>query len=308
MSAWPFLLSAFASVVIGAVFLLTGLVKTLAPTPFVSHLSQLTSLSGRPLVGAACFFTILECLTGAVLICRVYGSWTFPAAIGLLVVLSAVSVWNIASRRTDSCGCYGQLISVSPPQSLALNGVYAILLAGAWLYPQPWPAASGRDGLILAFAGAILSSVNVMSFWSYFRFGKGLCDFSPMKVSQPWKNWISGCRMDDGLHLVVFISPDCQVCHQWIRPLNILSRRAGVPKLVAALAASPEEAARFTRERGVEFPVFGIGKSLAGRLVESYPTAVRVSDGIITERRQGSLPPDLVEILKTPEPKADADA
>ncbi len=304
----PFLLSAVASAIVGVVFLVTGVVKTLSPTPFASHLAQLTSLSGRPLVGAACFFAIVECLAGAILICRVYVSWALPGAIGLLVLLSMVSVWNIASRRTDTCGCYGGLLSVSPLQSLALNGVYIFLLAGARLCPQPWPLASGHDGLIVAFATAIFSSACVMSFWNYFRFGNGLCDFSPMKVSKPWKNWISGCRMDHGAHLVVFMSPDCPVCHQWIRPLNILSRTAGVPKLVAALAASPEEAERFTRERGVEFPVFGIGKSMAGRLVESYPTAVRISDGIIIERRQGSLPPDLVEILKTPRPKADSAA
>src|SRR5665213_2762199 len=114
MSELPFLVSALASVLVGAVFLLTGLVKTLSPAPFVSHLSRLTLLSGRPLIRAACFCAIVECIVGAILICRVYLAWTFPGAIGLLVLLSMVTVWSIASRCTDTCGCYEGVFPVGP--------------------------------------------------------------------------------------------------------------------------------------------------------------------------------------------------
>lgn len=154
-----------ARVFVSAVFGLSALGKLLDPLSLVDSLRSLGWSNPRLAAAGA---AVLLCLEFAV----AYGLW--PArhrlaagrlALGLSACFVLVTAYRMAIGSAGDCGCFGLLIHLAPPATLALDVVLLVaavavaqadgaVVPGDWLPDREWlrrhryPVAAGAVGLV----------------------------------------------------------------------------------------------------------------------------------------------------------------
>ncbi|MDZ7970332.1 MAG: hypothetical protein RM368_36295 [Nostoc sp. DedSLP03] len=294
-------LSVISSFVVGSVFLVTGVVKALAPTRFIIHISQLQLLPQKANIGAAIAFTILECVLGVALILRLFPQWLFLGTIVLLLLLSSLTYWSTSTKRTDDCGCYNGLIDISPKQSLLLNALYITLMGLAWFYPVPDILTVSQQVTVLLIyltTSCLLTAVSYIYFWKQ---KKSILNLEPLQVNRRWQlQWLKEYpeSLTTGEKLVVFLMPGCPTCKNWLKVLKVVHQRTDLPDVVAGVPQTSEQVQEFVQSNNINFPVVAMSPTVVARLTNAFPTAVLLEDGMIREKWLGVMPLDFVKRVK----------
>lgn len=281
--------------IVGAVFLVTGVVKALSSKSFIELLFRYGLLPQWLTIPTAITFIGLECALGVALILHEFPQWLVSGTIILILCLSASTIWATSTKRTEDCGCYGGLLVITPKQSILLNLGYILLLGWAWFYPvanhqtQTWQ-------WVLALMALI---AGIISGWKSQE--KALVDFSRLKPGNRWHpQWLKDSSQDlqQGSHFVVFLGKDCPYCKQWVPLLNVMSTQKDLPNVLSILALSEEEIEAFKAEHLVRFPIAQMDKLLFSYMVDSYPTAVLVEDGVISNKWLGEIPKEFFNRIR----------
>ena len=152
----------FCAILIGLVFLASGLLKLLDPvgTRLIVgeyfkffHLGFLQGASK----GFGMFLSLLEAVTGAALVSGVYRRLTAAVAAILVLVFTVITfiLW-IANPEMD-CGCFGEAVHLTHGQTLLKNVVLLVLAVVAFVPFQNFGVPRKRKKV--AFALAALSLV-----------------------------------------------------------------------------------------------------------------------------------------------------
>jgi hypothetical protein len=292
------------SLIVGLMFLVTGIVKALEQRLFISHLSRLTTRVFPPtlIVPAAIGFTIIECALGAVLILRLFPNYSFSITLGLLLVLSSITVFGTVTKRTEDCGCYTGLFEVSPQQSLALNCLYALLLSLSFFYPVPNSLTQSQQ--VTALCICLLTSIvlTVSSYLYYWRTKKPILNLMPIEINQRWNpEWFADDEGSwaSGKQLVVFLKPRCDLCKHWLSVLKVIHLRPDMPNIVGGLVGTKEDVAELLRDHNLPFPIVAVKPSLARRLIDRFPSVIVLENGIIKDKWVGAMPREFVYQLKS---------
>lgn len=289
------MIAIFCTFIVGAVFLVTGVVKALSSKSFIELIFKYGLLPPQLAIPTAITFIGLECALGVALILHEFPQWFVPGTIILILCLSASTAWATSTKRTEDCGCYGGLLVITPKQSILLNLGYILLLGWAWLNPvanhymQTWQ-------WVLALMALVAGSI---SGWRSQE--KPLVDFSRLKPGNRWHpRWLKDSPQDlqQGSHFVVFLGKDCPYCKQWVPLLNVMSTQKDLPNVIGILALSHEEISAFKAEHLVRFPVAQMDKLLFGYMVDSYPTAVLIENGAIANKWLGEIPKEFFDRIK----------
>lgn len=290
----PPILAYLAAAAVGAVFLGSGLAKANQPALFADHLRSL-GVPARLARPAAAGFMALEGALGAALLVAAWPRRVVPAAMLLLIVLTAVTLWSTRSGRAEDCGCYGVFFRPSPGQTLALNALYLVLLTLAWPHLPPTPTPLWKMGIV-ALAAAVVPAIAAISHARLLRTGAPLVDRGPLRLGKMAElDWLSPEArrgMAKGEVLLVFLSTTCPTCKQWLIALNDLHQRPGSPRVLAVFGESAEAVARFVREQQILFPVTTVPLDSLKRVVARAPTAVLIVAGIVRARWVRELPTD----------------
>ncbi|MHC5745470.1 MAG: peroxiredoxin family protein [Nostoc sp.] len=296
-----YLISLISSLVVGSVFLVTGVVKAVAPTRFIIHISQLQLFPQKVNIGAAIAFTILECVIGIALILRLFPQWLFIGTIVLLLLLSSLTYWSTSTKRTDDCGCYNGLIDISPKQSLLLNALYITLMGLAWFYPVADILTVSQQVTALLISLATSSLLTAVSYIYYWNKKKPILDLEPLKVNRSWQpQWIKEYpeSLRTGEKLVVFLMPGCPTCKNWLKVLKVVHQRTDLPDVVAAVPQTSEQVEEFVQSNNINFPVVAMSPTVVAHLTNAFPTAVLLEEGIIREKWLGVMPLTFVKRVK----------
>ena len=283
--------------IVGAIFLITGIVKALSSGSFINHVFRYGLLPQRLniVVPTAIAFIGLECALGAALILHEFPQWLVPGTMILLVCLSALTIWGTSSGRIKDCGCYGGLLVITPKQSVLLNLGYIVLLGWAWFYPV---ANHHTQAWQWVLALIVLIATSTLSWKSYV---KPLVDFSRLKPGKRWHTrWLKDSSQDlqQGSHFAVFLSKDCPYCKQWVPLLNVMSTQQDLPNVIGIIALNKEEIEAFKAEHLVRFPMVQMDKLLFGYIVDSVPTAVLIEDGVISNKWISEIPKEFLNRIK----------
>ena len=152
----------FCAILIGLVFLASGLLKLLDPVGTGLIVSEyfkffhLGFLQGTA-KGFGMFLSLLEAITGAALISGVYRRLTAAVTSLLLVFFTTVTVILWIANPDMDCGCFGEAVHLTHGQTLLKNLVLLVLAAVAFIPFQNFGVA--RKGKKVAFALAALSLV-----------------------------------------------------------------------------------------------------------------------------------------------------
>jgi thiol-disulfide isomerase/thioredoxin len=277
---------------VGALVLAAGLAKALFPPPFAMHLMKLGLLPRPLLTPATGLFIGLECALGSALLVRLAPVWLFPATAALLLALAGLAWWATATGRTEDCGCYTNLMRLTPRQSLALSAGCVALMALAWAAAllsgdegdvRAWqavaPAAAFATGVLLALA----------SYLVFLRSGRPLLDLGPLRVGRRWPPEGLGVVADGlgrGTHLVVFLKQGCPFCQRLLPALNEAHMRPDRPAVLGVVYAEvPAE--EFARHEEVAFPLADAPHAALRRLVAGFPMVLLLEDGVVRDKRIG---------------------
>jgi uncharacterized membrane protein YphA (DoxX/SURF4 family) len=285
---------------VGLTFIWAGVIKALEPHIFSRHVAALGWIPGNLLSKAVSAAAALETGLGLALLLGTAPQLVLPLALMVLVGLSAVSWWGVRSGRTNDCGCYGGYIQPSIGQSMMLNGLYALLIAGGW-----WAAGSSvqSSSWQLVLPVTVVLAVAVYTEIAQLhasRTGQPLIDLNPLKAGRKWKHsWAGGITSGiDGEILVAFLGPDCPYCGQFVKIGNAMVQSPKLPRVVGVVGTSKDRLQSFIDEKGIRFPMANVAQSVTARLVSAVPTAVLIEAGEIKRIWIGNMPPDFVDRFK----------
>jgi len=242
-----------------------------------------------------------ECVLGVAVLVRMFPDWLFPFCLGVFAVFGVVTIWSTSTGRIDDCGCYGNLLALTPVKSVLLTAFYAALIAVAWQFPVGFALSPAAQRDVLIGSIAFFAGIGVVSIWSHGKFGQDLLDTSPIRPRRRWNpGWLEGFtyHANRRAQLVVLMHPGCQACQRWIQPLNKISRRAGTPQVIVGIAVEGGKISDLLKEFRVEFPVLPVKAGTMARLALAFPTVITVQDGRIATVNVGQLPPELIDQLR----------
>lgn len=284
-----------ATLIVGLVFLVTGIVKALSSKKFIEHIAQYGLFNPQLIVPVAITFIGLECALGAGLILHEFSKWTVPGTAILLVLLSIITFWSTATGKTEDCGCYAGIAIITPLQSIILNLGYISLMGLAFYFP----AANHETATwqwIVASVFFLFGLVSAQQ--SQFT---PLVDFSYLKEGKKWqKSWLKNLDQDlqKGNYFLVFLGAECSYCKRWVPLLNIMNANPELPKVLGIMNLNESEIEAFKAKHLVHFPIVSMNKRLFNYMVDRVPTAVLIKDGQIDNISQGEMPQEYLKEIE----------
>ena len=275
---------------VGAIFVVAALMKVAAPFSFYRHLARLDLKLGRLLRVIVPVAIGLEGGWGLALLVGLMPHLALPFTAAALVMLTGFTWWSVKSGKTEDCGCYGGFISPSIGQTVALNGLYLLLIAGAWAFlPQPSAVAMWKVATVV-FGAILIGGTADYALRSEFRTGVALFTPSPLKAGRQWKPRWGGTTLPPGTSQIVsYLGPDCPYCKRWVRALNVIHESPALPPVTAILSSSRQTIDEFVRETGVRFPIATVSDAKMRRLAPSVPVTLLIEDDTIQEVWSGTL-------------------
>jgi hypothetical protein len=295
-------LASLGPIGVGLVFMVAAVAKLIAPGRFRQHLLRLGAINhSRTMVPVPAALATGEAMAATALIAGLAPPVVVPATVGMLAVLSGVTIWSTSTKRTEDCGCYGGLVEVHPAVSALLNVAYASLVILGWRAGRPLMRQPSRQAAAIGLVGVIAAIVGALGEWRLQKSGKPLVNLNPLRPGQRWRaSWIpeQTDALAQGEHVVVFLGENCHACKLWATPLSKLNANPELPPILGVLAIEREAIAGYAREHGITFPVVPMRKSTFAHLIDATPTIAVLKDGVIQTVDEGVLPPALIERVK----------
>jgi len=290
------------SFIVGIVFLLTGIAKVIEPWKFIRHIAQLGLLKPVFIVPTSITFIAIESALGIALIFRVFPKVIIPLSLLLLIGLSILTYWSTSTGQTEDCGCYNGWLEVSPTQSLILNFIYISLLIFAEFFGKyqltvlwQWVA------VLIIFITSFALAAGSLEYKQ--NSGRPYIDFSPLRKNKIWQlEWLGedSKSLMSGSVILVFMSPQCPQCKNWLKVLKFLQWQDDLPSVAGVVALnSVDEAQNFVDNYALNFPVAVVEQELYEKLrIEAVPTAVILEDGVIQDKWIGTMPMWFVDQIR----------
>ena len=202
-------------------FLFSAYTKFVAPGYFEITLMDQGIASSRELAAHLTrFFIGLEFALGVLLFFPYYTKKVVLFSIGLLGVFSLHLAYLFFLGDNENCGCFGEMISMNPAQSLLKN---AILLSVAfWLYFKKEKETQSKP-IYLVFAAIIVASM-----WLFLPLqGKDARKFNA------FTSFVGEGRVDlsKGEVLVAVFNLDCEHCQEAATALGQLIDEQQLPPI-----------------------------------------------------------------------------
>lgn len=280
---------------VGLIFLFSGALKLINAGPFIEHVHKYGLIHPKAVLHAALAFIGLECALGMLLTLHLFSWWSVPVTVLFLFTLTCLSLWGSVSSRVEDCGCYGGLFLFTPKQSALLNLGYMLVLGLAMLFPAAGQSTAVWKGVVtlLTFiAGYILA-------WRSIR--SPLVDLSRLKKGKSWKTgWLKGIsrNLRQGNHFLVFMSKDCSYCKKWIPLLNVMGTQKNLPDVMGIMSVTDSEMDEFKAQHLIHFPIVRMERLLFSSMTDSYPTAILLENGVISNKWKGEMPKEYFEKIK----------
>jgi len=277
-----------AQILMGAVLLLSGVLKVWQPVLFYWELVPYAQLLGvtsswQLFARAGLVVAPFECALGLALLANWRPRWTMPVAVALMAFFIGLMLLAWKAGATDECGCFGTLVDRSPAEAAAEDVVMLALLLFGWWGARlrlPW-----RWGGALVVGGAVLSLL------------VGAGRFVPDMERLQRSDLLPGVRLaglrvkgltvdlQKGEFLVELFSPKCGRCLASAPRLNALARKGDLPTIVglSAFAHDGEEMREFVARSRAEYAIGTISRTDYFRLTwgHGYPRLAYIRDGVV---------------------------
>ncbi|UCH61619.1 MAG: DoxX family membrane protein [Fidelibacterota bacterium] len=271
-------------VVLGTVFIISGMMKVLDARSFVETL---------PLYNLPSWFTPLgvlappvEVAIGAALIAGTALKATALATLGLLAGFSVLLIVGIAGGQLSECGCFGPALEQSP-QSALLRNVLLMLIAGVIWYYYRGSRAIWRSWHV-GLGTALLLVLGIITGYTIHT---PTLDPSSARVGELFPDEGFGKLAPEltGRQLVYVFVVDCPHC--WNAVANVKALAADSTYGVFGLTESdPHEIGWYANEFDINFKVYSYNPELFNTAFRSWPSLYYLEDGIVIGKVEGEVP------------------
>lgn len=263
---------------------------TIVDTTFLGWTAA--EISARLLVG-------LELVLGIFFLASlILKRFTIPTSIALLTIFSVylIRVWYLQGNSAN-CGCFGEVIPMSPSESLLKNGFLLLLII--WLYrvAKHWN---------FKYEKWVLSLLAIASFSFPFIFNIPECFYlkekdvilnEPIPLSYLYTSTTNAAPTQElrkGKHIVAFLSATCVYCRFAAKRLTIMKRRRPDLPFYAIINGESIGVKEFfedTKMNNVPYTVFnGVGEFMQMNRGGALPTIKWIRDTtLIKETNYASL-------------------
>lgn len=273
-------------VIVGLVFLLSGLLKLAPIEPFELNFIDLGVASWESAPFIARGIIGLELFLGLALLAlqgnqRRILFWT----LGILVFFSCYLVFQIASNDQGDCGCFGTYLSMSPTESLLKNVVLIamsiVLLYENKAYRLKYSKAINITILVISFVlPHILNPVDLIAARNLNELNTNYpLDVDLIESNAMTSTWKGDLR--HGKHIVAFFSMSCAHCRTSAFKMHVIKKENPGFSFLMILNGKEDKLADFmndTRSQNIPFLRLGadpFSKLTGGRV----PLIIYVNEG-----------------------------
>ncbi len=257
---------------LGALFIASALLKLRDLGAFDARLVSQGLFESRVAAGyASRLLTAFELFLG--LACFQRGCRrriVLPATIVLLAGFTLYLLYLVVAKGDQgNCGCFGEVLPMTPLQSIIKNLVFLAIAIGAYLKLPPDPQgqwrAAAKLGLFSVALVALAFPVRPLATSGHSPFARFAApDF----------------RLDRGKTLVAFLSTDCDHCQDIAFDIGGLDAEELGIKIFFLLLGEPEDARTFMADSGNEVPFKVVDPTAFFAFVaKAPPTVYRLRDG-----------------------------
>lgn len=297
----------YVELFLGFFFILSAASKAINIDGFGIAISAYGVLKDPQWVRVAAYGSLIaETLLGAAFI----AGWrwkgvSFYGASVLTLAFSGLIAYAWLVNGLEDCGCFGDYIKMTPPQSLAKNAVLIGVIAFAGFGLKDAVDSVFTPGFRTR-VGAMASALAVVGIGVY---GNLTAPEQPqLVVGIDAKNKdiafqiSSGGETIDlgsGEYLVVFLNTECEHCIASVPGLNLLNQEESLPKMVALMLGDDTKLDDFILTAEPEFTAELFDDLTWAKFIKSAPPIMYyVSDGMIEHFWEWEDDPPTVEVVK----------
>ena len=158
-----------AAVVFGLVLLLGGLLKLMDPVGAQLVVESYLNFLGLGFLRVISLhvsfaFSLIECFVGASLIAGAWTSWIRWVALALMTFFTGLTLVLLIFNPAMDCGCFGELVHLTPLQSFIKNIVLLLLWVAAFVPTKKVRRMHVRRPVFVSFSFAVMVAFGVMSY------------------------------------------------------------------------------------------------------------------------------------------------
>ena len=258
---------------LGIVFVFSAYTKFVGPGFFEITLIDQGLLSSRGQAQHAARFLIgFEFALGLLMLLPYYTKQLMAIASLMLIGFTIHLGYLWAIGDNENCGCFGEMISMSPAESIAKN--ILMLAVSVWLWIKSSSKATNQT---ILFGGAMII---ITSMWVFLP----TPDQSEFPVNQ-YTNFSSVGRTDlsSGEKLVAILNLDCEHCQELSVELGKMNKTNKLPDVYAFYFKEGETTVeQFEQMTNTSFPYVEIDVNTFFDLIgESPPRVYVLNDGAV---------------------------
>lgn len=283
------IVSRILSIIVGIVFLTSGLVKLLDVAAFQNLIIQYGLSFFQYL---APLIILMEILLGIALILGVLQRMTAIVSICVLLVFTGAYTYGYLVNSVEDCGCFGTLVNSTPTLTYIRNVVLIAMLVIIVCLDKMFFNTVPQWKVVILLSVMIPSIFAAGMSFSIRRHHKDNHPFEGMNVMEtPLNEYVN---VDGKRKLVFFMSYSCQHCWNSIENYKSYLENGFVDTAVCfALCSSKQpksdSTALFFKE---SYPEVNCRELIRDSVafIEATPTAFFIEDGMVTKIVTGGLP------------------
>lgn len=286
-------ISSINSIFIGAVFLLSGILKAIDSATFADLLSQY----GFVWFGYAAPVIILcEIAIGMTLLFRVYVRPITWITLGFIIGVTAIFAYGLLFRNITNCGCFGSLAILNhyPWLTFSRNAVILVLLVWSLFYP---PQQNNLSNSTISFFAIIMCIAAYLCGFSLhgsqiLKEKQNLEYFQPQSYEGSSLQTLlstetSQTLFSDSSYLVFAFSYTCPYCQNSIGNIHQYISMKAADRVIGLAIDDTIGRDRFYRLFEPKFEIKQIPRLSMTRLTSTLPTTFYIRHDSIVSQYNG---------------------
>ncbi|HYS06638.1 MAG TPA: MauE/DoxX family redox-associated membrane protein [Candidatus Dormibacteraeota bacterium] len=284
-------------ILLGAIFLFSGIAKGLTPSEFTQQVAGYGILGPRLTALAAPALIVFEIVLGVALVCAVRPVLTAGASIVLLLIFIGIEAYGLSAGRTEACGCFGAYSSRTPAEVIGEDLLFVLLGAIAIWGSRGWEGLrAGGAGAVLV-ASLLISTAFVVASPSLPFFNiPVITRLAPGAVLADLKLEKRLPALAEGRHLVALFDVTDARAAGIAEALNALAATQGAPPILGLTPSTEQEIDAFLWTAVPAFEVKRIDREVIPVLYRRLPRFFLVDSGRVTAVYDGA-PPEAKDLL-----------
>ena len=212
---------------LGVFFIVSAIGKWVDIDHFEIHVFSYNILSLNASLLMARFIVVAEMLVGIGLLSNIWHRFVNACAVLMLVGFTLFLGYAVIIGREDSCQCMGALVEMNPTQSIVKN---AVLLAALYfgMHCRAWQWRP-RWWMWLPVVVAVPATLLIVSAPDNWLFGQEDEVYNTEALQTAMEQGVlQSLPLDEGRHVVAFVTAGCQFCRMADQKLTSICHRAGI--------------------------------------------------------------------------------